>query len=254
MQAAQRVRGVSPPRPPDGYAALVAEEVVPGVALAAFGYVNAFVVAGDNGVSLVDSGLPGKIELVRKALDANGGSSRLRNIVITHHHSDHTGCLAPLVAQTGASVWAHRVDARVIRGETPPPPPASRNLLERTAVKLVDRFGPHAPPARVDHEVADGEELGELGLVAYHTPGHTAGHLSFLMPSTRVLFVGDAAANLLGRLGPPVSVYNENHEDVKRSIGRIAALDFDVACFGHGRVLRGSACARFRRLSEKLAG
>ncbi len=36
-------------------------------------------------------------------------------------------------------------------------------------------------------------------------------------------------------------------------LGKLAALEFNVACFGHGRVLKGEANLRFRRLVEKLA-
>ena len=39
----------------------------------------------------------------------------------------------------------------------------------------------------------------------------------------------------------------------KVSIGKIAELEFDAACFGHGSVLKGKANVAFRRLVEKLA-
>jgi hypothetical protein len=59
---------------------------------------------------------------------------------------------------------------------------------------------------------------------------------------------------VMGRLAPPFGVYTEDHDAVKRSIAKLAALDFDVACFGHGRVLKGGAAAAFRKLAEKVAG
>lgn len=230
-----------------------AEEIVPGVHGIPMGYVSAFVIA-DEGLTLIDSGLPKKIDVVRKAMGEAGGGP-LRNVAITHHHMDHVGGLAQLTADPGVSVWAHAADARVIRGDVEPPVPEGRNVAERAGIAGIRRFGPKAEPARVDHEVSDGEQLPiGGGLVAYHTPGHTAGHLSFLMPSKRVLFVGDAAARMMGRLAPPFGVYTEDHEEVKRSIAKIAALDFDVACFGHGRVLKGGAATEFRKLADKCAG
>jgi glyoxylase-like metal-dependent hydrolase (beta-lactamase superfamily II) len=48
-------------------------------------------------------------------------------------------------------------------------------------------------------------------------------------------------------------MYTVDREQAKESIRKLAALDFDVACFGHGRVLKGEANLRFRRLAEKLA-
>ena len=54
------------------------------------------------------------------------------------------------------------------------------------------------------------------------------------------------------RLGPPFGLYSEDHAAVRQSIAKIAALDFDIACFGHGRVLKGDACVAFRKLADKL--
>jgi glyoxylase-like metal-dependent hydrolase (beta-lactamase superfamily II) len=230
-----------------------ADQIVPGIARIRFVYVNAFVIAAPEPV-LVDCGTPKAGPRVRRALEAAAGPAPLRHVLVTHHHVDHVGPLAELGGD-GVTVWAHRLDARVIRGDVAPPRPASRSAFDRVGVKLVERLGPKPEPARVDREVSDGDEIpiGD-GFVAYHTPGHTAGHLSFLMPSKRVLFVGDAAANQLGRLGPPFGLYSEDHAAVRASIAKLAALDFDVACFGHGRVLKGKASAAFRKLAEKLAG
>ena len=229
-----------------------AEEIVPGVWGVSQGYVSAFVVAGD-GITLVDTGLAKKIDSLKRSLVA-AKLDGFRDIVLTHHHLDHTGGVAALVASSGARVWAHPSDARVVRGEVPAPDPAPRNPLERLGVSVIQRVGPKGSPARVDQEVRDEEVLPVAGgLIAYHTPGHTMGHVSYLLPGKRVLFVGDAAANMLGRLSPPVGFYTEDHQAVRSSIARLAMLDFDVACFGHGRVLKGGAAAKFRRLAEKVS-
>jgi len=61
--------------------------------------------------------------------------------------------------------------------------------------------------------------------------------LAFLWPQHGgVLIVGDAAANVV-RLGyPPVS---EDLEEAKRSLAWLARLEFEVACFGHGKAIVG---------------
>jgi len=236
------------------FARMTAREIAPGVTRIGLPYVSAFLIRADDGLALVDSGTPTAAGAFDRALGEAGGVEKLRQVVITHHHMDHVGQLASLVERSGAKVWAHPLDAAVIRGEQRPRP-ESRNALERAGVWAVERFASKTKPARVDHELTDGQVLPiGGGLIAYHTPGHTAGHVSFLMPSTRVLFVGDAAARMLGRLAPPLGVYTEDHEAVKKSIAKIAGLDFDIACFGHGRVLKGGAAAAFRKLAEKVAG
>jgi glyoxylase-like metal-dependent hydrolase (beta-lactamase superfamily II) len=224
-------------------------DVVDGVRQVRFAYVNSFVIEADGQVILIDAGpsrSPGRLQ--------RAAGRRPDHVLVTHHHVDHVGPLHALGSES-VSVWAHARDAAVIRGDVPPPRPQSRGTVDRIGVGALERLVPKAKHARVDREVEDGELIPVAGgIVAHHTPGHTAGHLSFLLPSKRVLFVGDAAANYLGRLGPPVGIYSEDHAAARASIAKIAALDFDVACFGHGRVLKGGACVAFRKLAEKVAG
>ena len=230
------------------------EEIVSGVYGIGMGYVNAFFIVGEDGLTLVDSGLAKKKDTI---LGAVAGAGRqppdLKHILITHHHIDHIGSLAALKEATGAKCYVHPADSPIVRGDEPQPGPNPGSLLGKLAGPLLSRMSPPAPPADVDVEVADGEELPLAGgIKAVHTPGHTPGHLSFLLPSKNVLFVGDAAANML-RLGLPIGMFTADREQAKESIGKLAALEFDVACFGHGRVLKGEANLRFRRLAEKLA-
>ncbi|MEO7913109.1 MAG: MBL fold metallo-hydrolase [Roseiflexaceae bacterium] len=99
--------------------------------------------------------------------------------------------------------------------------------------------------AAIDHEIHDDDVLPIAGgLTAIHTPGHCAGHLAFLWPRQRVLFVMDACSNL-PRLG-----WSVGYEDIqvgKQSLERLAKLDFDIACFGHGKTIEHGAANRFRK-------
>ncbi len=233
---------------------MAVEEIVSGVYGIGMGYVNAFFIVGEDGLTLVDSGLAKKKDTILSAVAGAGRQPPdLGHILITHHHIDHIGSLAALKEATGAKCYVHPADSPIVRGDEPQPGPNPGSLLGKLAGPLLSRMSPPAPPADVDVEVADGEELPlASGIRAVHTPGHTPGHLSFLLPSKNVLFVGDAAANML-RLGLPIGMFTADRQQAKESIGKLAALEFDVACFGHGRVLKGEANLRFRRLVEKLA-
>jgi glyoxylase-like metal-dependent hydrolase (beta-lactamase superfamily II) len=233
----------------------MAKEVLPGVHAIGMGYVNAFLIAGEGGLTLVDSGLPKKKDAILRAV---AGISRqpadLKHILITHHHIDHMGSLGDVMEATGAKSYVHPLDSPIVRGDAPQPGPNPKSLLGRFAGPLIERFGPAPTAAAVDIEVADGDELPIAGgITAVHTPGHTPGHLAFLLPRDGgVLFAGDAAANMV-RLGLPIGMFTADRQQAKESIGKLAALEFEVACFGHGRVLKGAANLRFRRLAEKLA-
>jgi glyoxylase-like metal-dependent hydrolase (beta-lactamase superfamily II) len=233
---------------------MAAEEIVSGVYGIAMAFVNAFLIADEEGLVLVDSGLPKRRDTI---LGTVAGIARqpadLKHILLTHHHVDHMGSLADLKDASDAKSYVHPLDASVVRGEEPQPGPNRSNLLGKLLGPLVERLSPEPTAATVDVEVEDGQELPIAGGVkAVHTPGHTPGHLAFLLPAKNVLFVGDAAANILG-LRMPIGMYTVDPERAKESIRKLAGLEFDVACFGHGRVLKGEANLRFRRLAEKLA-
>ena len=80
------------------------------------------------------------------------------------------------------------------------------------------------------------------------------GSISIYLPARRLLFAGDAAANALG-LGPPsgpFGMFNEDKAAARASFRKLAELDFEVACFGHGAPLDKEASLAFRRAAEKL--
>ena len=233
---------------------MAAEEIVSGVYGISMMYVNAFLVIAEDGLVLVDSGLAGRKDTILGAVArASRQPADLKHILITHHHVDHIGSLADLKEATAASSYVHPADSPIVRGEQPQPGPNPDSLLGKLAGPLLSRMSSTPPATAVDVEVADGDELPLAGgIKAVHTPGHTPGHLSFLLPSRKLLFVGDAAANML-RLGLPLGMFTADRQQAKESVRKLAALEFDIACFGHGRVLKGEANLKFRRLAEKLA-
>ncbi len=233
---------------------MAAEEIVSGVYGIGLGFVNAFLIKAEDGLVLVDSGLPKRKDTILSAVAGVAAQpADLRHILITHHHSDHMGSLGDLKEASDAKSYVHPADSPIVRGDEPQPGPNPSSLLGKIVGPLWERLGPKPTTAAVDVEVSDGQELPIAGGIrVVHTPGHTPGHVSFLLPAKKVLFVGDAAANVL-RLGMPFGMYTVDREQAKESIRKLAGLEFDIACFGHGRVLKGEANLRFRRLAEKLA-
>jgi glyoxylase-like metal-dependent hydrolase (beta-lactamase superfamily II) len=101
-------------------------------------------------------------------------------------------------------------------------------------------------PAEIDHEIQDGEELDiAVGLRSIHAPGHCAGQLAFYWEEHGgVLFAADAASNMMG-LGYHLGY--QDFEDSKRTLRMLSALDFDIACFGHGEPILRGASALFKK-------
>jgi glyoxylase-like metal-dependent hydrolase (beta-lactamase superfamily II) len=230
-----------------------ARQVAPGVWQLGLRGVNVFLVEIEDGLVLVDAGLPWSPPRLTEAIYATGRRpDDVTAIVVTHAHRDHVGGLAEMVRRTGAEVWAHPADAELLRqgvyGRRFGRSPSGAGEILRRAMNLVPARG---EPVAVAHEVADGDVLPFGGLLAVHTPGHTAGHLALLLPRDGgVLFVGDAAAH---RLHVGLSPLNEDVVGSGASLAKLARLDFDTALFSHGRPLRGGASAAFREVVERHA-
>jgi glyoxylase-like metal-dependent hydrolase (beta-lactamase superfamily II) len=85
---------------------------------------------------------------------------------------------------------------------------------------------PDAPPARVDHELSDGQLLDELRIRVLATPGHTDGSVALLAADAGVMFTGDIAAEQDGAviLGP----FNTDRSQARSSFRRLASLQSDL--------------------------
>jgi glyoxylase-like metal-dependent hydrolase (beta-lactamase superfamily II) len=213
---------------------------------------NAFLISAGPATTLVDSGPPGKMALVRTALAKRGlQASEVRHLALTHCHTDHTGNLAEVVAAAGLTVYGHPADAGIVRDGAERPRGIANRRLGRIMLAMA-KSSSRAEPAPVHVEVTGGETLEAAGgLVVVHTPGHTSGHVSYLWPEERMLFVGDAATNMFRRLD--VSPINEVDDASRSSFAKLAELDFDVACFGHGSPITGRAAELFRRRLDHIA-
>jgi glyoxylase-like metal-dependent hydrolase (beta-lactamase superfamily II) len=217
-------------------------------------FVNAFLVLGDS-VTLVDAGLPGRRDQLLAAVREVGRNpDDVRHIAITHHHVDHIGSLASIVRASSARVYAHRLEAPILRGDEAPPPLVGRSARSRALLAVLQRLGPtSAEPAQVDHELADDEEIAGTGLRVVFTPGHTMGHVSFFHATRGTLLVGDAAASGRRGLTKPVGNHDEDPDAAADSIARLAGLDFETACFGHGQTVSRRARQAFSDLADRVS-
>lgn len=121
------------------------------------------------------------------------------DIWITHHHHDHVGGVDALRASTGARVTGNRADD-------------------------------HRLP-RLDDAVDPGDRFafGEASVEVMDVPGHTVGHIAFVLEAERLVFTGDSLMGLgCGRL------FEGTPEQMWHSLSRLRALPDDtLVCSGH---------------------
>jgi glyoxylase-like metal-dependent hydrolase (beta-lactamase superfamily II) len=142
------------------------------------------------------------------------------------------GGLAKLQSETGAQVVAHPLEWPVI------------------ASKVVETPRSTAP---VRCEVQGGETVPEVlgGLRVIFTPGHAPGHVCFWQPDRHLLFCGDVLMRL-PRLRLPFAAFTVDMAENKRSIKKIAELNAEVVCFGHGQPLMRDTASQLRAFAAKF--
>jgi len=142
--------------------------------------------------------------------------NRLRWILCTHTHLDHSPAAAALKAATGAQVVGR-------------PAPAGQDASFKPDLVL---------------ENGQRLDLGEISLRAIHTPGHASNHLCYLLEQTKMLFTGDHVMQ-----GSTV-VINPPDGDMRAYLSSLERLlDEDIAIIapGHGYLI-GAPRKEIRRL------
>jgi len=207
---------------------------------------NVYLVVSKDGLTLVDSGMPGNAKTILAAITAIGREpSGLRHILLTHSDPDHSGSAAHLKDLTGALVAIHEQDAPALAGRRPRRTDGTgaarmrssniarvgHNLAMRLVFKLSGRFRDFRP-VDADILLKDGDTIS--GLRVMHVPGHTAGSIA-LYREDGVVFSGDALlADSAGRVQPPADALALNPARALASAHMIDSLGFTILLPGHG--------------------
>ena len=222
------------------------KRVIERVYLAPMGFSNAYLIEGDDWLTLIDAGFPNKQAVVFDAIrDLGHSPDQLKHLIFTHGHPDHIGSAAAIVRQTGARTYIHPLDRALAESGGPfrPMTPAP-GLVRRILCDLFFHPEERVEPVAIDLPLTAGELLPIAGgFDVIHVPGHCAGQVALLWRPGRMLFTGDVCMNVMG-LGDPLGF--ENLDEGRASQRKLASLSFDAAGFGHGDPIARDASNRFR--------
>jgi glyoxylase-like metal-dependent hydrolase (beta-lactamase superfamily II) len=204
-----------------------------------FGFVNAYLVPEDDGLTLVDTMLWGAAKPILAGAEALGAP--IVRIALTHAHGDHIGSLDDLhAALPDAEVIISTRDARLLAKDLSLDP-------DEPQVKIRGMVpGASTKPTRT---VGGGEEIGSLRVIA--APGHTPGHVAFLDRRDGTLLCGDAyttiggVATTTGRnIRFPLAVMGTWHGPTELESARaLRALEPDRLAPGHGGIVESPGAA-----------
>ncbi|MER6738763.1 MBL fold metallo-hydrolase [Streptomyces puniciscabiei] len=210
---------------------------------------NAFLVAGDDGFTLVDVGWAKAPRALLDTVAALGRKpSDIRRIVLTHAHPDHVQGAAELRRHTGAHILIHAADRPWLEAGRVPAEGRCGALG-----RFIDRLPAlHWQPVEADADLADGDLVQNSdGLRIIHTPGHSPGHIVLLHEPTGTLLVGDALFNR-GKLalGPDALAADP---DLRPASLRLLPRDLVTTVgFAHGSPLGEADIPAFREFVERL--
>ncbi len=221
-------------------------EIVPGIHQVDGVNGNCFIIVRDE-LTLIDTGMPGnRAKIVKYIQDVlKREPSEIKTIVLTHFHVDHVGDAFDLKELSGAKVAIHEADADYVSGrKTQPVPRGGIGMILKFLMPLFFRSKPVEP----DIKLGDGDTIA--GLTTIHTPGHTPGSICLFDPASKIMFAGDLLRfdGINIKTGP----LTLDPGEVKKSINKIAAIDFDIMLSGHGIPLRPDASVKVREFAKSL--
>jgi glyoxylase-like metal-dependent hydrolase (beta-lactamase superfamily II) len=215
-------------------------------------FVNVFAVSGAAGWTLIDAGLNGSAGRIKNWARDHFGDVAPNAIVLTHAHFDHGGAIDGLIDTWDVPVYAHRDELPYLTGERsyPEPDPSVGGGMMARMSTLYPR-GPYNLLGRVRPLPLDGSIPVMPGWRWLHTPGHTAGHVSFFRDLDRALIVGDAfcttkqesffaVATQRPELHGPPAYYTTDWPAARESVDRLARLDPVFVIPSHGQPMAGS--------------
>ncbi|PCI40574.1 MAG: hypothetical protein COB53_00855 [Elusimicrobia bacterium] len=205
---------------------------------------NVFIVVGTKDLTLVDTGdAPSVDALLFEMMDNGWDWNDVGRVVLTHADPESAGGLSVLIGKRPVRVFAHPREIPFLTGAKPMSEIGGffkkrkrKKAFPFSPVESVMPAEPGIPPTGFPH------------WQVLHTPGPTAGSLSFYDPVKQILICGDMFSNEGKALAVGVGAFDVPY--LRKSVEALAKIDVDILCPARGPVVRGGA---FRFIEPLIA-
>lgn len=217
------------------------EPVADGVWLIRGGFplktMNVYLIEDEGQVTVFDAGIHAMTNAIAAAGARAGG---IKRVVLGHGHADHRGAAGGL----GAPIYCHpaeRADAEGDGGAHYFHPDRLNPIARRVMPALLSHWD--GGPLEIAGTVEEGDDIAGFRVV--HIPGHAPGMIALWREGDRLALTSDCFYTLdpqTGRKGHarlPHEAFNQDTEQARASIRKIAALEPAAAWPGHADPLRG---------------
>ncbi len=191
----------------------------------------------DGGVFAFDAGIKQMVPGIASAAARLGGLTR---VVLGHAHADHRGAAAGL----GVPVLCHTDDRADAEGD------GGEHYFTLSSLPFYGRlaFGRLLPawdggPVPIEQELREGDTIGGFSVV--HLPGHAPGLIALHREADGVALTSDCfytvdpLTTIDGLPRVPLSAFNQDTEQARASIRKLATYPVRAAWPGHAKPLIG---------------
>jgi len=197
--------------------------------------------------TLVDTGAPAHTSIMMESVSRFLGAAKPSRIVLTHAHYDHGGGLIGLSKQWGLPIWAHALEADFVAGANDYRKIDSQSAIYNLSKRILTPSVWRVPVARALNE---GDKVSGMDVI--HVPGHTPGMIALHHRADRAIICSDTFMNLGGKLSEPLAMSTPDPAEARRSMKKIAALDFDTLLPSHDPSERGASADSARRFASRF--